>query len=259
MKLGRDVLASAGVGVSLYSICLLTLVAWIRSPGLYPANLVEAFAFSILILRVILALSVKRMRDLSASALVVVFGVDVLVFLVLTVGAALLGAPALGSLSADYMGAWIGASILVDPLVANFYSMRAFARRVKPSSLVPGVAGYMILLSLVPGILGATAVSGGLPGVAELLALGLKGAAGVIVESPVVLIAWASAFVSLGAYAVSFGIEPTENPVRPLLLLVIGVICAAVWGLSAIPDSIFLLGAPSLLVSGVIWWVAREQ
>ncbi len=259
MKAGRTELVPLGVGVSLISLSALTLVVWASSPGLYPADWVELLAFVGVAVRVAAVLASRRLRGMSPSMLVVTFGADVLVYLSVLAVSSAVGEYSLAVLASRYVAAWIGASILLDPIPASYYAVIGFRRHIKLSSLVPGTAGYLTLLSLTPGVLSSTAGNGGLAGVGLTLAEGLRGAAGPAVASPVLVLSAALLFVCLLAYSMFYGLSGSSSPTRPLLLAVLGAAGAVIWGAvsASMPFSFVALALPSLAICVAVWWFFR--
>jgi len=244
---------------SLYGAVLLWLA---QNPVFFPANTLEAVILGSQVARLIVILSIERLRTKNGIIIIDLFAAEVLLIPVLGSVAVLLGNREYLPLAGNLLWAWTSAFLLVFPAFA-IYKVTAMIRRgATITSLVPTATSLFAVLAVVLSATKQSTTVSGLAGMTKLVLAALDQGATVAAAGPIVLAAGTVLYLGLIIYS-TIGAEDAP-PVRDLLLVfsAAGTALALLWGLVAsefTADAFFVFGAPSLVLIVVVWLVTRES
>ncbi|MDA4134354.1 MAG: hypothetical protein OK441_02150 [Thaumarchaeota archaeon] len=246
------------------SLYLAVLYWLVQDPAFLPANNLEAIVLGTQVIRLVIVLSVRRLRRSSINA------IDVLTAEVLVVPFLFLAGTALGSREYLLLGAgvlvdWGSALLIVFPAFAIYKVGEMLNRGARLRAVIPSATGLFVLLVL---LLSATAQSSATLGASGLvgfdrLVLGAilsQGSAASL--EPLVTAAGAALYLGLVAYS---AIE-TDHVARRLdvvlIFPVLGTATALAWSLLAslaTTDTVFIFGVPSLVLIAIMWLGTRAD
>ena len=260
MRADPRTLVLAGAGVSLGSVCLAVLVAWLENPALLPAGAIQTTVFGLVFLRVVAFAVVPPIRRMSLSNLTILFGCDILVLPFAGVLYLLTGSPWIGSFSRVFFSSWLSSALLAYPALGSFLVVRAMSQGSKLSYVLPAAAGSFGIVSLsLEGMLSGS-ISGG---IAQVAGVAVEGARGVALTvgwvGPFLYAAGGLLFACLLVYAAVVARSPGGQSVPRLTVGVTGVVALIAWSVLAGPVSALVaLDAPAVVIVGVEWIATRE-
>ncbi len=252
----------AGVTLALTSLYGAILLWLVQNPVFFPANTLETVILASQIARLIVILSIGRLRTKNGIIITDLFAAEVLLIPVLGSVAVFLGNRQYLPLAGDLLRAWTSAFLLVFPAFA-IYKVTAMIRRgATITSLAPTATSLFAVLAVVLSATKQTTTIAGLAGMTKLVLAVLAQGATVAAAGPIVLAAGVVLYLGLIVYS-TMGAEDAP-PVRDLLLVfsAAGSALALLWGLVAselTADTFLVFGAPSLLLVAFVWLVTRAN
>lgn len=253
---------TAAVVVPLVSLYLAVLYWLARNPFFLPASAVEEVILGTMLARLLLVLSVGRLRRSTLGA-VDLFTAEILVVpsLVL-VGLAAGNARMYLPLVKDILLAWPSAFLLVFPAFAVYRVAEMLRRGATLTSLILSSTSIFVWLILLLSATGQTSTVAGLAGMTRLVFLAIVNGTTSASSEPIVTIAGVALYVGLVAHAAISGERPSRG-LDPLLLFpVLGTAAALAWGFLAgleTSDTVFVFALPSVALIAIIWVGCRAE
>jgi hypothetical protein len=234
--------------ISLYGAVLLWLF---ENPVFLPANSFELALLGSQVIRLVVLLSVGRLRRNGIVA-IDIFAAEILVIPLLLV-AFILGDRTFLPLAGDVLMVWGSAFLLVFP-VFGIYKVGAMIRGdTQLAVLIPSATSVFAVLAFVLSATTQSASGVGLAGMTTLvIAVLMHGAA----AAPGVSSAGILLYLGLVVYATMGGRDAPKG--RDLLLVfpVLGTAFAVIWGLTATQvttDTFLIFGIPSFALVAILW------
>jgi len=249
---------------SLLSLYLAVLYWLVQNPVFLPANTIEAIVLGTQLIRLVVVLSVRRLRRSAINA-IDIFTAEILVIPVLFLAGTALGSKEYLPLTGEMLVAWASALLIVFPAFAIYKVGEMLHGGARLTALIPSATGVFVLLVL---LLSATAQNtatlgaSGLAGFARLVLVAVLNQATAASLEPVVTAAGAALYLGLAAYS---AIETGHVPRRLDLVLifpVLGTAAALAWSLLAglvTTDTMFIFGVPSLVLIAIMWLGSRAD
>jgi hypothetical protein len=235
--------------ISLYGAVFLWLV---QNPVFLPANSFELVLLGSQVVRLVVLLSVRRLRRNGIVA-IDVFAAEILVIPLLLV-AFILGDRTFLPLAGDVLMVWGSAFLLVFPAF-GIYKVAAMIRADAPFAvLIPSATSVFAILAFVLSATTQSPTGAGLAGMTALVIAAITH--GATAAAPGVSAAGILLYLGLVVYATMGGRDAPKG--RDLLLVfpVIGTASAAVWGLTATrvtTDTFLIFGIPSFALVAIMW------
>lgn len=229
------------------------------------ANWVEGMVLFTQLLRLLLVISIPRLRFASATLLFVIFSLEVIAMVPLAILSFLLGSAYLGDMVASLFLSWpAAASIVFTPFAIYrlFHDMSAGSRL---SSVIPSAAMQFGVVSLLlSAVVGASGPISGLAGLTRQIVMASVSSTPVVeLASGDVAYLTLSALLYVALFAhVLFHLSASAGGrlLRPLIVFGSGTLTLAAWvliGGSLTSSSLYLLVAPCGLLTLVLWWSTR--
>ncbi|MDA4112537.1 MAG: hypothetical protein OK474_00625 [Thaumarchaeota archaeon] len=234
--------------ISLYGAVLLWLF---ENPVFLPADSFELALLGSQVIRLVVLLSVKRLRRNGIVA-IDIFAAEILVIPLLLV-AFILGDRTFLPLAGDVLMVWGSAFLLVFPAF-GIYKVGAMIRGDAPLAiLIPSATSVFAILAFVLSATTQSATGVGLAGMTTLVIAVLTHGA---VAAPGVSSAGILLYLGLVVYATMGGRDAPKG--RDLLLVfpVLGTASAVIWGLTATRvtmDTFLIFGVPSFALVAILW------
>ncbi len=258
---GRESWAvTAVVAASLLSLYG-ALIYWLgQNPIFLPASALEEAILGTMLLRLVLILSVRRLRR-SAVAAADIFTAEILIVPALILAGITAGNPReYLSFAGDVLLVWAAAVLLVFPAFAIYRVAEMLRSGARLTSLILSSTGIYVVLLLMLSATEGTTSAVGLAGLTRLLIGAILNGTTVASAQPVATAAGVALYVGLVAHSALGAGQPSRR-VEPLLLFpVLGTAAALAWGFLAgmgTNDTLFIFGVPSLLVIAAMWLVSR--
>ena len=243
--------------LSLYGAVLLWLV---QNPVFLPANSFELIFLGSQVIRLVVVLSVKRLRRNGIIA-IDIFAAEILVIPVLLV-AFILGDRTFLPLAGDVLMVWGSAFLLVFPAFA-IYKVGAMIRGdVSFTMLIPSATSVFAILVFVLSSTTQSTTGVGLAGMTTLVLAAISHGAMAAAAAPGVSAAGILLYLGLVVYTTMGGRDAPKG--RDLLLVfpVLGTASAVIWGLTAtqVTTNTFLIfGIPSFALVAILWLGTRAN
>jgi len=253
-------LIAAAVTIPLAYLYLSFLVWLVNGATFLPSDAIQAAVVVTAAIRVLVILSVKRLRKAEFILIVDILSLEILFLPFLAVAYILFHTPWLPSTMTQIAFTWPLALLLVFPVFA-IYKIATLTRDGSSLTMVlPSAAAMFTFLAVLESVTKLTPQGSGLSGLSVTLASALVGGVASAVALPGVALAGVVLYVALMVYAASRA-RPEGSSWNPMLALaVIGTLVALGWSLLASDFTglaVFALGIPAAAILAAVWVVTR--
>lgn len=225
-----------------------------------PSNAVQAAVVVTAAIRVVVILSIKRLRKGEFILVIDILSLEILCLPILALTYFILHTSWLPAVITQIAFTWPLALLLVFPVFA-IYKIATLARDGSSlSTVLPSAAAMFVLLAVLESATKLAPQGSGLAGLSVTLASAMVGGVASAVALPGVALAGVVLYVALMVYAASRS-RPEGASWNPMLLLaVIGTLVALGW--SALASgftglAVLALGVPAAAILAAIWVVTR--
>ena len=253
-------LLSAAVTVPLAYLYLSFLVWLVGSATFLPSDAIQAAVVLTAAIRVLVILSVKRLRTGEFILIIDILSLEILILPFLAVAYIILHASWLPSVMTQIAFTWPLALLLVFPIFA-VYKIATMTRDGSSLTMVlPSAAALFTFLAVLESATKLAPQGSGLAGLSNTVVSALVGGVASAVALPGVALAGVVLYVALMVYAASRA-RPGGSSWNPMLALaVIGTLVALCWSILAVDFTglaVFALGIPAAAILAAIWVVTR--
>lgn len=237
------------------------VVAFLGSNILALATGFEVIVFLMQLVKTVLAVALKDIREGGIALLIDLYGVDLLLLPVLLAAIFFLGPGPVGSVLNQLLRGWmVGVAFFGLPYTA--YRLAVEMRRsgtlatVLPSGVI--AAEFGVILTNATG--SASAAHTGIAGIVDFT---FRGKGSVLSQEPGVFVALSVVYVSLLVYAaLALNTRLVINRARALILASFATGAGAVWVWALARFSLPVLVVflpPTLSIAGAAWWFGRGR
>ena len=256
----NGVLALAAAAPLVYTYLL--FISWLVSNRVLPgANYIEVSIFITQLIRLVLLLSVKRLRTASIAQIFNIFGLEAFSFVAIAVFYVWSGNPYCVTLFLTIFSAWPAGLICAVPVYVIYRLTVGMWTDQRLMSVLPAAVALFALLAFVISAVSSGPAPQGLAGLSSVLLSTLLQARAIVV-TPTISLSGVPLYLSLLTYATTQGMGASSGRNNSLLLVVFGTLVAI--ALAAFADYVAfypptVLGVPGAILISLMWWLARAR
>jgi hypothetical protein len=258
----RIVSIIAGVlATSLSYQYVFALWLFVQNGSFYPVNLLETVVLGIQVAKLIVILSVKRLRKTKFTNVLDIWAVEILAVPVLIGLSVSQGDALYVSWAGDIFLAWGAAVLLIFPVFAIYKITSMVLRDASLTTLLPSATSVFALLAFLISAMNQHNTSFvGLSGLARAIPYAVQAASASMPQE--VSVAGALLYLSLILYSVTRLKDEIFNQLDSVLVFsLLGTVAALGWAFlaQATNNALFDFGIPSLVFASLVWLIARGK
>jgi len=252
------------VGSALASLYLRSVLIVVASGYLANAGSFQVGMIILQILKLVVILSFRRLRDANMVMIFDLFSVELLLLPVLVLANLLTGDNSVAGFEYALFSTWpLGLAMVFVPFAA-YRVTRGVLRDELPSSVIPGAVLVTGLAAYSAQVVSATPSNAATADFTRALVGGFISSAGIFAPlslDPIIALTLPVLYVSLATYA-AIGRTPTGAGFGPALLIALfSSFVVLLWTVTvvSIPGSVLLFAVPTFGLLGVVWWSGRGE
>ncbi|HME18767.1 MAG TPA: hypothetical protein VKF15_03415 [Nitrososphaerales archaeon] len=262
MNVDRPTAVLTGVVVAAF-LFLYAEMGWlIASSYLFPLTLVEAVVLSTQLIRIVVVLAVRRLRNASPFSILDFLSLETFAFPVLGLLGLVTGSGIYRDLGLQVIFGWTVSLLLLSPSIMIFRFARSMSSGAPLSVLLPYSA---VLFGVLGSLQGLPAPPPGAGGPSALFGIVLGSPLGVPsaslrADSSGLAAAAVVTFFALTVYASTSGSGRSAMRTAALAVALAGALGALGWEFACArltTNPLILLTLPTAAVGGTLWWVTR--
>ncbi len=240
----------------------LVLLSWLVGNSVIPgANYIEVTIFVTQLIRLVIVLSVRRLRMASIALIWNIFSLEAFSFVAVAALYLWSGNPYLITVFLTIIAAWPAAALCVVPIYVISRLTYCVWDDRRLLSVVPAAVALFTLLAFATYSVGLQAAPHGLSGLSSLLLSALTRTHSIGI-TPEVILAGVPLYLSLLTYSMTQGAGASARRNSVLLLAALGTLIAISLAtfasyLAAYPAPIF--GVPGGILVTIMWWMTRAR
>jgi hypothetical protein len=259
---------AAAAGSALLYLYMSFIISFLSNPNLYPQTTVETVVVAAQIVKVVIILSVRRLRFAKSATIWIIFALETLVIPFLTGAYFVTGDRGYLELFRSIFAIWPVALLLVAPPYLIFrFSAEMFMSAKLTKVMTSAVTEFSFLAFTASLFLltGASSV-GSMESVLTLFAIGIRTAArsgeGITLPSSLLTPPSIILYLALVVYATLPANDVSDLYVPTVLLVpLLGTVTLLVWvyfAAESVSNALISLTIPSVAIAGFLWWIGRR-